>query len=347
MKKIMFFRPLYSLGGTEIAMLNLVTKLEGYKIYIGYSDETSDKHLLDRFAKYAEIVNLNEINSIDVDTYITTYAYKNVIEAVKKVNATKRVLWIHHLVNVETTILTQKEETDKFDCIVTVSNTTANTLKESFPNLKRKIKTIYNVIDEDEIKKSANKPLKRNLIMSDELNLVTVARVCKEKGFERMIYLAKGLKEKNINFKWFVIGGNYYKEEFDRIIKLYEEFSDNFEWFGFIDNPHNIVKQCDYSVLLSDDETWGLVLTEAMMLGVPCITSNFKVAFEQIKDQRNGIILSNEQTDTYGERIDDIINNKKKYKRAVKYYKYAKEKILRKWDEVLDGEKILNNNTQL
>ena len=61
MKKIMFFRPLYSLGGTEIAMLNLVTKLKGYKIYIGYSDETSDQHLLDRFTKFAEVVNLNEI----------------------------------------------------------------------------------------------------------------------------------------------------------------------------------------------------------------------------------------------------------------------------------------------
>ena len=64
MKKIMFFRPLYSLGGTEIAMLNLIKKLEGYDLYIGYSDETSDKHLLDRFAEYAEIVNLN--NKIDI-----------------------------------------------------------------------------------------------------------------------------------------------------------------------------------------------------------------------------------------------------------------------------------------
>ena len=47
MKKLMFFRPLYSLGGTEIAMLNLVKKLEGYEIYIGYSDETSNKCLSD------------------------------------------------------------------------------------------------------------------------------------------------------------------------------------------------------------------------------------------------------------------------------------------------------------
>ena len=337
MKKIMFFRPLYSLGGTEIAMLNLVTKLKGYKIYIGYSDETSDQHLLDRFTKYAEVVNLNEIESINVDTFITCSAHYNLVEAVKKVHAEKTILWIHHLVNVETTVLARKEETDKLDSVITVSNTTAKTLKEVFPNLKNKIKAIYNIIDEDEIKNSADKPLKKKLKLSNELNLVTVSRVCKEKGFERMIHLAKFLREKNINFKWFIIGGNYYKDEFNRIKKLYEEFKENFEWFGFIDNPHNIVKQCDYSVLLSDDETWGLVLTEAMMIGVPCITSDFKVAFEQIKDQNNGIILSNELTDTYSERIDDIINNKDKYKKEVKNFKYKNDAIIRKWDEIFNG----------
>lgn len=337
MKKIMFYRPLYSLGGTEIAMLNLVTKLKGYKIYIGYSDETSDQHLLDRFTKFAEVVNLNEIESIDVDTFITCSAHYNLVEAVKKVHAEKTILWIHHLVNVETTVLAQKEETDKLDSIITVSNTTAKILKDVFPNLKKKIKAIYNIIDEDEIKNSADKPLKKQLKLSNELNLVTVSRVCKEKGFERMIHLAKFLREKNINFKWFIIGGNYYKDEFKRIKKLYEDFKENFEWFGFIDNPHNIVKQCDYSVLLSDDETWGLVLTEAMMIGVPCITSDFKVAFEQIKDQNNGIILSNELTDTYSERIDDIINNKDKYKKAVKNFKYKNDAIIKKWDEVFNG----------
>ena len=67
MKKLMFFRPLYSLGGTEIAMLNLVKKLKGYDIYIGYSDLTSDKHLLDRFAEYATIINLNEVKDFEVD----------------------------------------------------------------------------------------------------------------------------------------------------------------------------------------------------------------------------------------------------------------------------------------
>ena len=334
MKKIMFFRPLYSLGGTEIAMLNLVKKLKNYDIYIGYSDPTSDKHLLDRFAEFSTIINLNEVKDFKVDAFITCSAHYNLVEAVKNIIAEKTMLWIHHLVNVETTVLADEKETEKLDHIITVSNTTANKLKNIFPKIANKILAIYNVINDDEIKEMAEEHIK--LPLSKELNLVTVSRVCKEKGFERMIHLVKSLKEKNINFKWFVIGGNYYKEEFERIHKLYEEFKENFEWFGFIDNPHNIVKQCDYSVLLSDDETWGLVLTEAMLLGIPCISSDFEVAFEQIEDGKNGIILSCDDTESYKDRINDIIKNKEKYKNAVQEYCYENNSILGKWDELFN-----------
>ena len=109
-------------------------------------------------------------------------------------------------------------------------------------------------------------------------------------------------------------------------------------WVGFNDNPHNIVKQCDYSVLLSDEETWGLVLTEAMTVGVPCISSDFEAAFEQIKDGENGIILSRDNLDSYKDRIHDIVNNKDKYKLAVANYKYDNEIILEKWKELLNEE---------
>ena len=63
------------------------------------------------------------------------------------------MLWIHHLVNVETTVLADEKETEKLDHIITVSNTTANKLKNIFPKIANKILAIYNVINDDEINK--------------------------------------------------------------------------------------------------------------------------------------------------------------------------------------------------
>ena len=45
-----------------------------------------------------------------------------------------------------------------------------------------------------------------------QLTLVSVSRVCYEKGFDRQFSLAKFLEKHNIDFKWYIIGGNYYKD---------------------------------------------------------------------------------------------------------------------------------------
>ena len=64
---------------------------------------------------------------------------------------------------------------------------------------------------------------------------------------------------------------------------------------------------------------------------------------KQLKDgfrieKENGIILSRDNLNSYKERIDDIINNKEKYKLAVANYKYDNEIILEKWKELLNEE---------
>ena len=135
-------------------------------------------------------------------------------------------------------------------------------------------------------------------------------------------------------FQW---NNNFNKDEANEIKESFEEFKDNFVWLGFLNNPHNIVKQCDYSVLLSSNETWGLVLTEAMCLGVPCISTDFEVVFEQIRDRENGIILSREDTSSYKDRINDIVKNKKKYKKAIMNFKYDNDAILKAWEDLLEA----------
>lgn len=332
MKKIMFFFPLIYIGGTEKATLSLIKKLKGYEIYVGYMSEDSDKNMLNEFSKYSTLVNVVKEENIEVDYFISCSMKFHLYEAVEKIKRDKTILWVHQVLNLSDSILNTNYR-NSIDYVVTVSKTISNHLKNTFKDLKSRIKTIYNVIDCDEIIEKSKEDF--DISLSEKLNLVTVSRICEDKGFSRMLVLANYLKDAGIDFKWFVVGYNFDQKQANEIMQRFSEFKDNFIWYGFLENPHKIVKRCDYSVLLSNHETWGLVITEAMCLGVPCIATDFEVIYEQIQDKNNGIILSRTDLDSYKDRINEIVNKKDEYKQALQNFSYDNDVILNKWQELL------------
>ena len=94
----------------------------------------------------------------------------------------------------------------------------------------------------------------------------------------------------------------------------------------------------DYLVLLTDREACCLVISEALILGVPCIVSNFYGVEKQIKDQINGIILDmNNINESYENRINDIISLKEVLKENVEKQDYDREKIIEYWKKLLES----------
>lgn len=337
MKKIMFFRPMLYMGGTEIAILNLLKKIsqtEGFEFYVGYSDETSDKRLLEKFSRYAKTVNV-ENEKVDVDILINCSPYKSSIEKFSNVNYEKIYLWFHHFGKSEESILNDIEHLKRLDKIIVVSETQKKImLHQSYSQyIYDKIDVIYNILNTDEIKEKSLEPV--DLDFSSTLNIITISRLSPDKGFYRKLVLGKLLKEHGIDFKWYIVGSSYYSKIEKDIKKMFKEYKDNFIFLGIKHNPFRILKHCDYLALLSDDETWGMTITEAKILGIPCIITDFDVAFEQIHDMENGIILERYNTDSYENRIDDIINNKDKFKDNLKDFEYDITKIINTWLEVL------------
>ena len=335
MKKVMFFRPMYYIGGTEIAILSLIRNLKGYEFYIGYTDNNSHKEILERFSKYAKVVKINNSFDEKMDTLVLCSPYKSVLDIHDKIKRNKTILWFHHFGDRESSIFNDELFYDIIDEIVTVSETSKKILlKQNYKTkIKKDVKVIYNIIDSKDIIRQSEE--ETNIDASHQLNLVSVSRVCYEKGFRRQFKLAKLLKKYNIDFKWYIIGGNYYENIEKEIRDEYDELKNNFEFLGFLQNPYNIIKKCDYLVLLSDNETWGLVITEAKILGVPCIVTDFDAAYEQILDNKNGIILSRENTDSYEEKIDTILKNKEIYKENLKGFTMSNDITLKKWNKIL------------
>ena len=97
--------------------------------------------------------------------------------------------------------------------------------------------------------------------------------------------------------------GAAYEQNLQNLFKNYPKII----FIGEQENPFKYLKKSHYSILLSDRETWGLVITESKILGIPCVVTNFDVAHEQIEDGKNGIILDMQNEDYY-ELVNKMIN---------------------------------------
>lgn len=336
MIRVMFFRPMLYMGGTEIAILNLIRLLdkEKFEIFIGYTDDTSDEKLMTRMAKHAKIVNIKD-NKLDIDVVVNCSPYKSSTLHFNNLNYKKMFLWFHHFGSSDESIFNDDEYIKSLDKIITVSEATKNImLKQNYADkIQGKVDVIYNTLDKDILQKKAQKEY--DLDKAKDLNLITISRLSLDKGFARKTYIADELIKRNIDFKWFIVGSSYYEELENKIKSMFTKYGDKFVFLGMKQNPYRILKDCDYLVQLSDDETWGLTITEAKLLDIPCIISDFDVAYEQIEDMKNGIILSRENTDTYKDRIDDILNCKDMFKENLKDFDYDTNKMVNVWEEKL------------
>ena len=61
------------------------------------------------------------------------------------------------------------------------------------------------------------------------------------------------------------------------------------------------------------------------------------MAYEQVEDMKNGIILSRQNTDSYKDRIDDILKYNEFFKENLKDFEFDINNILTIWEEKLSN----------
>ena len=71
------------------------------------------------------------------------------------------------------------------------------------------------------------------------------------------------------------------------------DLENHIELLGAYTNPYNIESKCDIFFLPSRYEGKPMAVTEALMLGLVPLVSEYKSAHEQIKDKYDGIICEN------------------------------------------------------
>ena len=342
MRKILFFLCGIYNGGTEIELYNLLKKIDKkkYELYVAFSDkENSDTVMVNKIKTYAKQIEITDKHQMDVVVYCTE-ALDEIDQIKENIKYEKAYFWFHYFWEDQEMFLRRVVKNNEVDKVIAVSQSSKKELLElgCFEDEKQ-IDVIYNILDTDKIKEGAKEKLNKPL--GKDLNFVTVSRIAPIKRFDRIEKFVQVLQQKQIDFKWFIVGkvkeSDYseYAKQMKARLNQYPQIS--FE--GEQENPFKYMKACDYTMVLSDRETWSLATTESKIVGTPCVITDFGAAFEQIEDGKNGIIIERENEE-YEKQVEKMLENKQNLRENLKGFEYPIEKILEDWDKEFKGKLV-------
>lgn len=180
-----------------------------------------------------------------------------------------------------------------FDCIVTLSERSKRGFLEKFPQLKEKTVVIPNLIDGETILKKAEEPFCLDW-EEGMVHLLTVGRLEKEKGYDRILDFCGKLQKEGYPFCWYLVGEGILKKHLEKRIKA-ERLQKQVKLIGGLKNPYPLMKRCDWLILLSEYEGTPVTIDEAMVLGVPVMAREAGGIKEQVKrGSRNYVLAKSE-----------------------------------------------------
>lgn len=256
-----------------------------------------------------------------------------------KVSAKKKILWVHP--NYKNSILIpeiDKNIFDRSDNIIVVSEECKKDFIKVFPSLSERVLCIENINSRANI---INRSCEYEFTTDEIFNLCTISRCHIDvKGLDRIVIALLKLKNENLlnNVVWNYIGdGRDIKILEDLVIKF--GLSKNVKIHGFLVNPLPVLKKMDLFILASRYEGKPIAVTEAMLLDVPCLVTNYSSAYEQVANNENGIVVENNDDSLY-HGLKYILQNKEillKFKENINYDFLEKESEINKIIDLIEN----------
>lgn len=282
----------------------------------------------------------NVINELDkeYDVAISYISGEQTYYLVDKVKAKRKITWIHN--DYKTAHHPKKYDEpyfNKLDAIVTISDQCLKILKKEFPLLESKCYCIANITSSTIVKERAMEfyPKEYNNIT---WKLLSIGRLAEQKGFDFAISASKILKDKGINFKWFIIGNGDLKNILQKQIDS-EDVNDYIELIGVRENPYPYIKNCNIFIQPSRYEGKSVVIDECKMLAKPIILTNYPTVKDQINNE-NEAVIAEMNPKSIAEKIELLIENEKlrnKMEEFLQQHEYGNQEEIKKYIEIFEG----------
>ena len=224
------------------------------------------------------------------------------------IKAKVKNLWIHTDISQITT--NKKLDNMAFavaNNVCTVSQNSANALKENYPDFSKKVKvfTLPSLFDFEKLEKLANQP---NEMDKETINILSVGRLVELKGFHLCAPACKKLINEGYKIKWYVAGDGPQRAELESLIKQ-NNLEESFVLLGNKENPYTYIKSADICVQPSFYEGLGLVIYEEKLFKKAVVASNIPSFLEMIKDRQNGLVIERNSESIY-KAVKELLDNK-------------------------------------
>lgn len=147
--------------------------------------------------------------------------------------------------------------------------------------------------------------LRKDLNLKEEKIIVSVGQFIYRKGYDILI---KAMQKIDRNIGVYIIGDTP-TQEYLNLQKQFNLTNLHFVGFKIKEELKKYYMAADLFVLPTREDIWGLVINEAMAMGLPIITTDKCVAgLELVKSGLNGYIIPTENNEILVEKINQIFN---------------------------------------
>lgn len=251
-------------------------------------------------------------------------------------NTPRKVAWVHGDISVYNDSARYakliQQSLDQMACCVGVSKQVVCAYEQQYH--VKNARVIHNIMDDKKIRTLAKEPAALPSADADVLRLISVGRLCEAKNYFRFIRVHKMLRDAGLPVHSYIIGDGPDRESLEKEIRI-QGVTESFFLLGKKDNPFPYVKQADLFVLSSDHEGLPTVLFEALILGVPCVSTKVAGA-EEILDTQYGVITEKSDESLF-RGIQNMLSNENltNYQNAVSKYPYCVDTSIKQIEDVL------------
>lgn len=184
-------------------------------------------------------------------------------------------------------------------------------------DLSNKAKSLYGKIDDSKFRVIGNcveipeHASKSSAKLNGDKYILGVGRFVIVKGFDILIQAFKIFSQKTPNVRLIILGDG---EEKENLLNLVNSLAlqDLVTFPGNIENSKvfDYLSGCEFLVLPSRPEAFGIVCLEAMAVGKPVIAFNVGGVSEVVKNGYNGLLVDEHNPDSLAGKMIDLFGNK-------------------------------------